>query len=35
MIGQHELTIEDYKTIVRRRIWLLIIPAVVFSVSAY
>ena len=35
MIGQHELTIEDYKTIVRRRLWLLIIPAVVFSMSAY
>jgi polysaccharide chain length determinant protein (PEP-CTERM system associated) len=35
MIGQHELTIEDYKTILRRRKWLLIIPAVVFSVSAY
>jgi len=35
LIGQHELTIEDYKTIVRRRIWLLVIPAVVFSVGAY
>jgi len=35
MIGQRELTIEDYKTILRRRMWLLIIPAVVFSVSAY
>jgi len=35
MIGQHEMTIEDYKTILRRRKWLLIIPAVVFSVSAY
>jgi polysaccharide chain length determinant protein (PEP-CTERM system associated) len=35
MIGQHELTIEDYKTILRRRMWLLIIPAVLFSVSAY
>jgi len=35
MIGQHELTIEDYKTILRRRMWLLIIPAAVFAVSAY
>jgi polysaccharide chain length determinant protein (PEP-CTERM system associated) len=35
MIGQHEMTIEDYKSILRRRIWLLIIPAVVFAVGAY
>lgn len=35
MISQHQMTIEDYKTILRRRKWLLIIPAVVFSVSAY
>jgi polysaccharide chain length determinant protein (PEP-CTERM system associated) len=35
MIGQREMTIEDYKAILRRRVWLLIIPAVVFSVSAY
>jgi polysaccharide chain length determinant protein (PEP-CTERM system associated) len=35
MIGQRELTIEDYKSILQRRKWLLIIPAVVFSVSAY
>jgi polysaccharide chain length determinant protein (PEP-CTERM system associated) len=35
MIGQRELTIEDYKSILQRRIWLLIIPAVVFSASAY
>jgi polysaccharide chain length determinant protein (PEP-CTERM system associated) len=35
MISQRELTIEDYKTILRRRIWFLIIPAVVFSASAY
>jgi polysaccharide chain length determinant protein (PEP-CTERM system associated) len=35
MIGQHELSIEDYKAIARRRVWLLVIPAVVFSVVAY
>lgn len=32
---QRELTIEDYKTIVRRRKWILTIPMVVCSVSAY
>jgi polysaccharide chain length determinant protein (PEP-CTERM system associated) len=35
MIGQRDLTIEDYKSILQRRKWLLIIPAVIFSVSAY
>jgi len=35
MIGQRELTIEDYKTILRRRMWLLIVPAVLFSIGAY
>jgi polysaccharide chain length determinant protein (PEP-CTERM system associated) len=35
MIGQREMTVDDYVSIVRRRIWLLIIPAVVFAVGAY
>lgn len=35
MIGQHEMTIEDYKAILKRRIWLLIIPAVVVAIGAY
>jgi len=35
MLGQRELTIEDYKVILRRRMWLLIIPAVVFSIGAF
>lgn len=35
MMGKQQLTIEDYKAIVRRHLWLLIIPAVVFSVGAY
>src|SRR5258708_2784268 len=35
MIAPHELTIEDYKTILRRRIWIIIIPAVVLAISAY
>jgi len=35
MIGQHELTVEDYKTILRRRKWVLIIPAILCSVGAY
>lgn len=35
MIGQREMTIEDYKSLLQRYKWLLIIPAVVFSVGAY
>ena len=35
MIGQREMTIEDYKAILIRRMWLLIIPAVVFSAGGY
>src|ERR1700675_2469413 len=35
MIGQREMTIDDYVSILRRRIWLLIIPGVVFAVGAY
>jgi polysaccharide chain length determinant protein (PEP-CTERM system associated) len=35
MISQRELTIEDYKVILRRRIWIIVIPAVVFAISAY
>jgi uncharacterized protein involved in exopolysaccharide biosynthesis len=34
MIGQRELSIEDYKVILRRRKWLLIVPAVVLAVGA-
>jgi polysaccharide chain length determinant protein (PEP-CTERM system associated) len=32
---QRELTIEDYKAIARRRIWLLVIPAVLGAIGAY
>jgi len=35
MIVHRELTIEDYVGILRRRIWLLVIPAVVCSIAAY
>jgi len=35
MISQRELTFEDYKTMLLRHMWLLIVPALVFSVSAY
>lgn len=35
MIGQRELSIEDYLAIASRRKWLLIIPALVFSAGAY
>src|SRR5713226_1720919 len=35
MIAQREMTIEDYKAILRRRIWLLIVPAVLCAVGAY
>jgi polysaccharide chain length determinant protein (PEP-CTERM system associated) len=35
MIIKRELSIEDYKAILRRRIWLFIIPAIVFSIGAY
>jgi polysaccharide chain length determinant protein (PEP-CTERM system associated) len=35
MIGKRELSIEDYKAILRRRKWLLIVPAAVFAVGAY
>jgi polysaccharide chain length determinant protein (PEP-CTERM system associated) len=35
MIGQREMTVEDYVSIVRRRVWLLIIPAVLFAAGAY
>ena len=35
MIVHRELTIEDYLAIARRRIWLLVIPAVIFPIAAY
>lgn len=35
MTSQRELTVEDYKAIIRRRKWLLIIPAISLSVIAY
>src|SRR5260370_7491495 len=35
MIGQREMTIDDYLSILRRRIWLLVIPAVVCAAGAY
>src|SRR5258708_29176680 len=35
MIGQREMTVDDYLSILRRRIWLLAIPAVVCAVGAY
>src|SRR5260370_33087391 len=35
MIAQHEMTIDDYLSILRRRIWLLVIPAVVCAAGAY
>jgi polysaccharide chain length determinant protein (PEP-CTERM system associated) len=35
MIGQREMTFQDYLSILQRRKWLLVIPAVVFSVGAY
>jgi polysaccharide chain length determinant protein (PEP-CTERM system associated) len=35
MLGQREMTWEDYTSIVRRRIWLLVIPAVIFAIGAY
>jgi polysaccharide chain length determinant protein (PEP-CTERM system associated) len=35
MIGQRELTFEDYKAISRRRIWVLIIPVVLCAAGAY
>jgi polysaccharide chain length determinant protein (PEP-CTERM system associated) len=35
MIGQRELTVEDYKSILRRRIWVLVLPVVLLSAGAY
>lgn len=35
MIGQRELTFEDYREILQRRIWLLVIPALLCAVGAY
>lgn len=35
MIGQRELTLEDYKEILKRRVWLLVIPAILCAMGAY
>lgn len=35
MIVQRELTVEDYIGILRRRWWIVVVPAVVFSICAY
>jgi len=35
MTGHRELTFEDYKTILRRRIWVVLIPAVICAAGAY
>jgi len=35
MLVRRELTIEDYKSIARRRVWILILPAMILTVAAY
>src|SRR5258708_30393404 len=35
MIGQGELTLDDYKAILRRRVWLLVVPALLCAAGAY
>jgi polysaccharide chain length determinant protein (PEP-CTERM system associated) len=35
MILQHDMKFDDYVAIVRRRVWYLVFPAIVFSVGAY
>jgi len=35
MISRNELTFEDYKQILRRRLWMLVIPAVLCAIVAY
>jgi polysaccharide chain length determinant protein (PEP-CTERM system associated) len=35
MLGHREMTVEDYVSIAKRRIWLLVIPAVVCAIGAY
>lgn len=35
MISHRELTMEDYIAIARRRIWLFVVPGIVFSICAY
>src|SRR5260370_41860567 len=35
MIGTRELTLEDYKAILRRGIWLLVVPALLCAAGAY
>jgi polysaccharide chain length determinant protein (PEP-CTERM system associated) len=35
MIGQRELTFEDYKAIFRRRVWVIVVPALVCATLAY
>jgi polysaccharide chain length determinant protein (PEP-CTERM system associated) len=35
MIRRNELTIEDYKQILRRRVWMLVVPAALCAIAAY
>src|SRR5579862_3070731 len=35
MICQRELTLQDYRSMLRRRWWILVIPAVILSAGAY
>ncbi|MCU1241328.1 MAG: uncharacterized protein JWO71_2054 [Candidatus Acidoferrum typicum] len=35
MIIQRELTLDDYIAILRRRLWIIVVPAVVFGIAAY
>jgi len=35
IIGQRELTLQDCTAILRRRLWIIIVPAVLFAISAY
>jgi polysaccharide chain length determinant protein (PEP-CTERM system associated) len=35
MLAQRELTREDYLEILRRRLWMIVVPAVVFAICAY
>ncbi|HXN53043.1 MAG TPA: XrtA system polysaccharide chain length determinant [Candidatus Acidoferrum sp.] len=35
MIVHRELTLEDYLSILRRRIWIIVVPAAVFAIGAY
>jgi polysaccharide chain length determinant protein (PEP-CTERM system associated) len=35
MVIQRELTLDDYIAILRRRLWIIVVPAVVFAIGAY